>query len=327
MAFDAADILSLVLLMTWNCLISTSANRKHSIFAQVITSEIILTEIASTISLVFAPGIFDILKAATPPPVTFFKSLPTNAVEKWAIYLLVLEKPGSKPKIYIGSGTNSLSGVSKRLRDYDIHHELPLYVEKALDDGYAIVHRGLLCWTSIPSPALQPKIRVLFIALEATLSYAFWAMRASKYAYLTHICPWAQSALEYEGLCSHCALIEHVVGDHNLTPEQLEAQAARTKENAAIRMHNYHVDQLENNAEAYREQGAQRMAKYVEKHPDRVTKSGKKCKTKAREEKKYYCAVCDLACAKPSELTRHNKSKSHTLKTNAAAQRSSSKLS
>jgi hypothetical protein len=34
--------------------------------------------------------------------------LPTKVNKRWAVYLVLLEKSGSRPKIYIGSGTESL---------------------------------------------------------------------------------------------------------------------------------------------------------------------------------------------------------------------------
>jgi len=225
MAFEATTILQLVLLLTWNCPCTVPANQKHPLFAQIITSHIILKEIASATSLVFAPGLFDTLQAAAPPTIAFFKSLPTNTDKRWAIYLLLLEKPGYRPKIYIGSGTNSLRGVSARFSEYNRAEALPQYVQKALDDSYTIAYRGLLCWTAIPPAALQPKIRILFVAMEAAFFYVFWAVKGLKRDYgMSHICHWPCDTLEYNGLCSYCALAEPVSGDFDLTSEQLEAE-------------------------------------------------------------------------------------------------------
>lgn len=38
---------------------------------------------------------------------------------------------------------------------------------------------------------------------------------------------------------------------------------------------------------------------------------------KARQAKKYYCALCKLPCGKPSELKKHNKTKAHLKKVEA----------
>jgi hypothetical protein len=37
----------------------------------------------------------------------------------WTIYLIVFQKSGCRPKVYIRSGTNTYSGVSKRFQQYD----------------------------------------------------------------------------------------------------------------------------------------------------------------------------------------------------------------
>jgi hypothetical protein len=48
--------------------------------------------------------------------------------------------------------------------------------QRALDDGYAIVYKGLLCWTSLPSAEHVSIWRMLLLAVEATLAFVFWAM-------------------------------------------------------------------------------------------------------------------------------------------------------
>jgi hypothetical protein len=42
-------------------------NQKPVLFTQFITAQEVVKGLASKISLVFAPGLFDVLKAATPP--------------------------------------------------------------------------------------------------------------------------------------------------------------------------------------------------------------------------------------------------------------------
>jgi len=67
MAFEATTILQLVLFLTWQCLSSTPANLQHTLFLQVITSDIVLKEIASAKSLAFAPGLLEVLQATNRP--------------------------------------------------------------------------------------------------------------------------------------------------------------------------------------------------------------------------------------------------------------------
>jgi hypothetical protein len=51
--------------------------------------------------LVFAPGLLDVFQASTPPSLSYFKSQPTYVSKCWAVYLIILEKLDSRPKIYI----------------------------------------------------------------------------------------------------------------------------------------------------------------------------------------------------------------------------------
>ena len=89
----------------------------------------------------------------------------------------MLEKNGCRPRIYIGSGTSASRGITARLKQYDDGFLISTWVQEALDNGFIIVHKGLLCWCPIPTAAFVPIYRLLFIAMEATFSYVLWAMR------------------------------------------------------------------------------------------------------------------------------------------------------
>jgi hypothetical protein len=85
---------------------------------------------------------------------------------------------------------------------------------------------------AIPTAALQPALRLLFMAVEAFFANVFWAMRTPKggdYG-MAQICPWSLDMLDWDGLCSHYALSEDVVGDFDLSPEELETKAAEIKQ-------------------------------------------------------------------------------------------------
>lgn len=101
---------------------------------------------ADNASLEFAPGLLDVLQYATPPTADFFKMLPDDSDSfeaRWAIYALVLEKEGCRHILYVGFGTG-LSGVHTRLKNYSDLVLLPHYVERAIDDGFHIVSKGLV---------------------------------------------------------------------------------------------------------------------------------------------------------------------------------------
>jgi hypothetical protein len=57
---------------------------------ELCTALAITEKLLSSASMVFALGFFGVLQSATPPTISF-KSLPTDAEKRWAIYLLVLE--------------------------------------------------------------------------------------------------------------------------------------------------------------------------------------------------------------------------------------------
>ena len=50
-------------------------------------------------------------------------------------------KQNYRPRIYIGSATNISGGLGKRLKSYDAKTALPIYVERALNEGYSIVFK------------------------------------------------------------------------------------------------------------------------------------------------------------------------------------------
>ncbi|KAK3715579.1 Aconitate hydratase mitochondrial [Vermiconidia calcicola] len=300
MALNAATLLQLVLLLCWTCLSSAPKDQKFPIFTKVLPSKNVLEQILSAASLSFAPGLFEVLQAATPPTVAYFKSLPTDGKKRWALYILVLEKPGCRFRIYLGSGTNALVGVPGRFYEYN-SGRYPQHVQKALNEGYVITHQGLLCWTPIPSAAQAPTARTLFIALEATFSFVFWAVRAVQKDYgMSHMCPWPLNTLEYDGLCSHSALTEAVPGDHGLTSEEHEAQFAEMKQRRASQQNEisrkWWQKQRQTDNKAYNKKvNTQRIAREARKIANR----------------EHYCKTCDHAFGNKRALDQHNRSKAH----------------
>lgn len=143
MAFEAADILVLVVLLVWQCLSTCPENQNQWIFGHVLPTQDMVESMLSSAFLLFAPGLFEVIQASTPPNIAFFKTLPANFSKRWGIYALVLEKQGCRPKIYIGSGTGCNGGVSRRLAQYNTKVNVPRYVAMALEDGYVIFHKGL----------------------------------------------------------------------------------------------------------------------------------------------------------------------------------------
>ena len=106
-------------------------------------------------------------------------------------------------------------------------HHLPRWVQRAVQDGYAITHRDLLCLLLVLPAALVPRTRFFLVAMEASFAYLLWAVRTVKHDFgMSAHCPWP---LKWDGTCSHCSLAEPVSGDFELSPEELESQAAELK--------------------------------------------------------------------------------------------------
>lgn len=238
---------------------------------------------------------------------------------RWGIYVLVLEKAGFRSKVYIGSGTSASGGVSARLKQYDDRLLLPQYLKSSLHEGFTITQKGLLCWTPIPTPAQVPMCRLLLIALEATFSYVFWSMRARLGNYgMTHLCPWDISTLEYDGLCSHCALDEGFRGDYDLSPEQLEAQAVEKEKKRvalkAINATNHHHKQMATNYTEYMGKANARVMKSRAKNPGRDAVRQEEQILKALEEKTYHCEQCNLDFGTKQRLEDHENTDKHKRK-------------
>ncbi|KAK5124008.1 hypothetical protein LTR85_002205 [Meristemomyces frigidus] len=296
MASTAAAIFELVLLVAWTCLSGTPNVLKNPVFAMVLPTQAVLEEIMSTCAIAFAPGLLDAVLTATPPTVAFFKSLPTTVTNRWAVYCLVLEKPKSRPMIYVGSGTDKDLGVSKRLAQYNNKDRstIPRFVKRAMDDGYVIAHKGLLCWSPIPTASKRYALRAVFLVLETTFAIVFWAMVSRDKDYgMPHLCPWQIEGLDYTGLCSHTAVAEAVPGEENgLTAEQIEAK----------------------DAERLRRLQAQRAARHKAKRADEAVWSGvlkrmrptqRKSKKKAVDTRRFACDICNTVCADQKGLNEH----------------------
>jgi hypothetical protein len=179
MVFDTTSMLQLNGVLTWTCFAAAPDDRKYPYFTQVLTNQLVLEQLLSSLSLSFAPGLYEALSSATPPTIGFFKATPTNVSMRWAVYVLVLEKPGSPTLIYIGSGTETLLGVSSRLREYSKFDALPARAQDAIKSGYTITHKVLLLWIPIPQPTLHFPSRVLMVAMEAALTSVFRALHPS----------------------------------------------------------------------------------------------------------------------------------------------------
>lgn len=243
MAQRFTDVLAYVLWLCWTCLSTTEARLMDPAYRILIPSSAVLAQICTT-AISFAPDLLNAVQSVTPPTLKFFESLPSErgmrqrGKRRWAVYLIVLRKFGSRPKIYIGSATSTDGGISDRMNDYEKKNLLPVGVERALDDGYFISHQGLLCWTDMPQPLLRIPCRALFLVLETVFSLVFWAMSSRTGDYkMPRLCPWDIVSLVYDGCCTHMPLIEGIYGvKEYLTVEQINQVEAERAERTRVAM-------------------------------------------------------------------------------------------
>jgi hypothetical protein len=205
---------------------------------------------------------------------------------------------------------------SARFCDYNVLRELPRYVEKSIEEGYEIVHKAPLCWIPMSSASLEPKLRLLLVALEAMFAYMLWAMRTPSRDYgMAHICLWDRSDLEWDGLCSHCSLFEGIPGDFGLTAEEIEALSAEKVFARALGAsetgREWDRDQRENNRDEFLEKRRESRAALAARSPERLRKEHREWREKRYEAKKLYCETCKMTFATPSAMEIHNATPTH----------------
>jgi hypothetical protein len=135
----------------------------------------------------FAPDLLEVLENTdAPPTVEWFKTVPafqngiTTNNQRWAVYVMVLEKAGCRCKVYIRSATDAKDGIQPRATAYErLDNSMAKYVMQAIDDGYSITSKGLPAWCD--SPAEHASVRTLYHVFEAFFTFAFWAMHDSDF--------------------------------------------------------------------------------------------------------------------------------------------------
>jgi DNA-directed RNA polymerase subunit RPC12/RpoP len=310
----AVAILEYVVWLVWPCLSEMNPKLKNPVFDMVLTSSAVIAQLVSSSLVVFAPGLLDVLLPETPPTVAYFMSLPTDVHKRWAVYLLVLTKLNCRPRIYIGSGTAKEKGVKLRWSQYDQKRALPCSIERALNEGYTITSKGLLCWAPIPSALIRFPLRALFLALESVLSLTLWAMvsRTKDYG-MPHLCPWDLSTMEYDGCCNHIAFIERVDGEEDgLTVEQIgekqkEMDARRKLQSKITHSTAYFSFKLRDFAGWQ----AQRRKYTTQRSRESVKASKKKSGAKAKATGQYACNPCGKAFEDIVALNVHKTSNKH----------------
>jgi hypothetical protein len=343
----ASGVLAFVTALTWSCLSLTASKLKNPVYGLILATEEILIDLLNDSRVVFAPTLLDIMQSQTPPTLSDFKALPTKTTGRWGVYLLTLEKLGHRPKTYTGSGTGLKDGIGGRWACYDRQTELPHRVKAALEDGYIITHKGLICWAPKPSPGMVFLERVLIKALESFFSLFFWTMESEDDYGMPSLCPWPLDSLPYGGLCSHVALKEGVRGyAEGLSAEQIAAKELEEftrwqdtreemKEVFLARSRTSKKKAVDNKTYACHTCGFAFNSQWdLDRHnalPAHIEKVSGNIRPRVnpnqyvwqannRAMKRYYCKICDRALGTAQQLSNHYKTKTHQNNVKALAE-------
>ena len=316
-----SDVLDYLLYLVWTLLSLAPRKLVNPTHYLVFTAMSVLTTVVTHSPISFVPDLHDVLLASSPPSLEWFKALPAPTYRCWGIYILVLEKDGFETKLYTGSATNQQSGVQLRWNNYDKLHSLPTLVKKAMDNGYTIVHKGLLCWTPTPLPMGRFFTRALFLLLETVFSLIFWTMRSRSKSYgMPPFCPWDIDNLPWGGLCSHAAAAELIRGEQDgLTAEQMARKQAelaarraeQLKRRRSLRWQRDYASYKATDFAAYLATNRKRAADYRANNPIGKRRSHTKYLHKVQADGKHHCELCQKSFQSLQGLEKHNNGKVH----------------
>ena len=122
-------------------------------FRYAVSSEQKLTELFQLACFTFCAGLAHILLLRARPTIQWFLDI-TRDIPKdvWGVYVLVLQKAGDKPCMYIGYSTAVDGGIRARIQQHSVGKLVPRFVQQAKTNGYSIVHICVLGHMSIPPP-------------------------------------------------------------------------------------------------------------------------------------------------------------------------------
>lgn len=310
------ELTHLVLKLTWKCLETTKSTYKNPVYSLHLPDEGALRKLAYSRQLNFAPSLLKVLQAAAPPKLGFFTSLPQAPKGAWGVYAIVLEKEGSRPLVYIGSATSTFGGVHRRFQEYErFGDNVSDVMRQAVAAGYKITHKGCFVWTGMPGSGVLPVVRTMLVGFEATLSFVFWSMLSKRRDYsMAHMRHWPLELFEYDGLCTHSALIEAVAGRHDLSAEDREEYDMRLKQKRKENQHQHYVQGKAKDPDAWRADRAERARKWRENAPDKSRAVDKRRTQQAKDSQRWHCDVCDHSFAHERGMILHLAGKKHATK-------------
>lgn len=268
--------------------------------------------------LSLAPGLTDVLKSGKPPSLDFFKSLPgCTKRHQWGIYVLVLERPGSKAKIYIGSGTHAVDRLKARCRGYKSGTgPWSKHTRTAMKDGYRLSSFGLLCWIDLPSPTQELRQRARMLVLESVMAINFNACRETivDKLYIEDFYLWDRADTDWEPLFGHLSITEKVARNGRLSDAELLAAAASRKERNRAKSQRYRKRKRkrEEDEVEYLERNLAQHQAWSAANPGRVNQIAQATKQRAKDSGRFVCGPCNnKAFASDFSLKEHYNTKKH----------------
>jgi hypothetical protein len=321
---QADNMFDLMVDLTHNAVSKTHVSKKKPIFTAVMPDHAAVEDLFNeTERMCFAEDLEPTLLSNDSPEIDFFKNTPkassfTGSL-MFALYNTVMSFPGLPDEVYFGTAAHSTTGHTGRMKVYDPDYTgdrsfLPSRIRKRLDEGWKIVHVGFVVWMDMPPPEMRPRLRLLMLAIEATLTFAFWAGDWSKYNShkgFEEFCLWKRPSLSYNGLCTHSSMNEPVYSEIGLTPDELEVirqqlaakTLAKSRRDQAMREGPDPVAwRAARNAEA-RERRQDPELRERQYQASRT--SYKKTSTLALATKKHYCQPCEKNYPTAPTLQRH----------------------
>ncbi|SMR48380.1 unnamed protein product [Zymoseptoria tritici ST99CH_1E4] len=306
-----------ILALTNNLVVTFTANHFcNKAYPIIFAQRSDIDNIADALDLEWAPGFLNYLVQDTPPPLSFFFSLPEPRTRLWGLYVVILQKKVKELRrrlntiVYTGSGkARNRSGMKQRTNHYkDDWSFLPELLFKAIrTDGYTITHVRMLCWSAIPAPALQPRGEAFLLALEAAVSMTLHVIRPCKRDHETeHLLPWTRASVEWTHGCTHHSMIEGLMYDVSMSAEELEALAAARSERIKKRYkERYHTDP------EYKKSVRAASKKWELKNAEKRSAKDVARREAMLDKKIYYCEPCDKPFGQQKDLDGHLKGKGH----------------
>ena len=283
----------------------------NPVFQGIFKDRMDFDAVTSGCPLALAPGIGASLGKHEPPPFGFFLSLPSPTRMTWAVYAICTEKAGEQPALYIGSATGSKGGVTARKLTYYIgSRSLPGRVRKIFNQGYHISHMEMLCSATIPSAALLPRQRALFLGLETSLTVAFNAKSRGKNGHLyEHLLPWVGHDAGWVALCSHLPLVESVHADVSMTAEQLQEVAAIRAERVRAQKRagdfRYRAKKWATAPQEWRALLSARQAVRLRNNPESAKKNADTRRANAKASGRFRCEDCQFSLSSNHAMRVH----------------------